>query len=728
MNRALHQLADKVGILDSYIDQGGTRRHTSDAARIALLAALGLDAATPEEATVSLAVQSAPPCRVLEACQLVADDAPVRLHARLPDEFHRNTTWKVTLRRESGAEQEWEGKTFRTHHLRVPLPQGLPQGYHRVRLSLHAAGHHHEVEQTLIVTPSRCVTPAEILGAPESSAVGIWGNLYTLNSGRNFGIGDITDLRHLTAWAARCGAAFVGVNPLHVLRNRGGDISPYSPVSRLFRNPIYLDVTQIPELNETPAAQALLSAPSTVAALAELRHATHVDYARIFDLKLAIVRLLHDSFLAHHCNTDNVRGRAYARYVGSQGQALRDVATFCALEDHFAAHGLARAWQAWPAAYHDVRGAAVQGFVADNERAIAFHCYLQFELDRQLDDVAIQARAAGMPIGLYQDLAIGSAPNGADAWAFRELFVEGVSIGAPPDDYSERGQDWGLPPLNPQKLAADGFRYWRLLLQSAFAHAGAVRLDHIMGLFRLYWIPRGQDARLGAYVRYPAEPLLAILALESQRHNALVIGEDLGTVPEEVPEVLARWGVLSSRVMYFEKNGRGKFLPAEKYSDRALVTATTHDHAPLAGYFSGRDLQLRHQIGHLTDDAAAVALAARTKEGVALRERLHEDNCLARVDETEPMILAQAVHHFLRQTPAPLVGLSLDDLVGETEPVNLPGIGPEDYPSWSRRMRMSLEELSDSRTVRRAFGDMPPEVRSPTTEGNSDATAMSAAY
>jgi 4-alpha-glucanotransferase len=309
-----------------------------------------------------------------------------------------------------------------------------------------------------------------------------------------------------------------------------------------------------------------------------------------------------------------------------------------------------------------------------------------------------------MPVGLYQDLAVGTSAGGSDVWAFQHLFDRGVTVGAPPDEYASGGQDWGLPPLDPNRLRADSYRYWVRLLRAGFRHAGALRIDHAMGLARLYWIPPGLAATEGAYVRYPADDLMAILALESRRHEAIVIAEDLGTVPEGFEALLERWGILSSRVLWFEREDGGGFRPRSAYPARALVTTTTHDHAPLAAWLTARDAEVRRAIGVMSDEQADEAVAWRRPERGALLERLREAELLARDDDEPPYdALLTAVYGYIAGTPARLVGVSLDDLAEETEPVNIPGVGPDRYPAWSRRMRMSLEELTSHTAAVRAL-------------------------
>jgi 4-alpha-glucanotransferase len=308
-----------------------------------------------------------------------------------------------------------------------------------------------------------------------------------------------------------------------------------------------------------------------------------------------------------------------------------------------------------------------------------------------------------MEIGLYQDLAVGSSGTGSDAWSQRQLFRDGATIGAPPDPYSDFGQNWGLPPMDPRALRNDRYRYFIQLVQSGFRHAGALRMDHVMGLFRLFWIPEGATGKEGAYVRYPADDLLGILALESQRHNALVVGEDLGVVPPEVPPAMQKWGILSSKVLYFEREHGGGFRSQASYPASSLASANTHDMPTIAGFWSGRDIELRKLLGLVDDQDSEDGAARRTDEKRLLLDRLREDGALP-IHEHPPLDAAgvgavkRAVHRMLCASPAALVAYSLDDLGDEVEPINVPGVGTDKYPCWSRKMTRTIPEIAASAT------------------------------
>jgi 4-alpha-glucanotransferase len=467
-------------------------------------------------------------------------------------------------------------------------------------------------------------------------------------------------------------------------------------VSRFFRNPLYLDVTRVPELRRSAEARRLLASPAVRDEARRLRGTERLDPERVASLQRRLIVPLHRAFRA----TEGGRARAFRRYRDGH-ELLEDFATFQALEEHLTAAGHPADWRRWPRELRAPDSAGVAAFRHAHQDVVDLHAYVQFELDRQLARTATAAHRAGLAIGLYQDLALSSLASGFDAWRFPDRFVSGASLGAPPDLYAREGQDWGLPPLHPRHISRDGFEIWRGLLRTAFAHAGALRIDHILGLFRQWWVPAGRPASEGAYVRFPSGALLTVLAEESRRHRALVIGEDLGTVPPQVAPTLARFGVLSSRVLLFERDRAGRFRTARRWSPRALATANTHDLTPLPGYLCGSDIDLRRSLG-LIDEGAELARTRRERsiERRALLQRLVADGHLAPGRDPSTAEVVRAVHAFLCATPCPLVGLSLDDLAGETEPVNVPGVPMERHPSWTRRMRVAVEDLASDPGVR----------------------------
>jgi 4-alpha-glucanotransferase len=702
---ALHALADEMGIIPGYQDQTGKEwRETSDETRVLLLAAMGIDASTEAAAEAALdelrrkrREQPLDPARVVEVETEDAEQVVVHLAEpqveplRWELEFEEESG---TMHRAVGVEADGAGYT-----LILQLPATPPLGYHTLRVAAETARGPVAAEQSLIVVPRTCVRARELLGGRK--AWGLIANLYTVRSDRNWGVGDFTDLADLLEWASDLGADFVGVNPLHALHNRGMDVSPYSPVSRVFRNPLYIDVGRVTEMSGAEFERALIASPKTRRELERLRRAEQLDYERVMSVKRRILEQLHRTFLR-----EGERQRAYEEWCAQREPELTDFATYMAIASEHGAD-----WRQWPMDLRSPRAPGVREFVEANEAEVDFQRWLQFETDRQLGEAGRRARDAGLAIGLYQDLAIGTSPAGSDTWSFPDLFVRGACIGAPPDPYAATGQNWGLPPIDPWRLKEDGYRYFIRLVRAAFRHAGALRIDHVMGLFRAFWIPDGHSGTDGAYVRYPSEDLLGILALESVRNNALVVGEDLGTVPPDVPPALAKWGVLSSKVLYFERGTGGSFAPAGGYAADALATANTHDMATLAGFWEGRDVQLRADVGLIKPADVRAAREERVRDKRQLLRLLARARLLPkRVDPNagDPQIsiaeLRGAVHDFLALTPSVLVGVGLDDVAGEIDPVNVPGVGQEQHPSWTRRMKRSLTRLREDPETEVAIG------------------------
>ena len=723
----LRALAERLGIASSYWDLEGGAHPTSDATREALVAAFGLDGSS--EAAAAGARRA---CEEAEAAQLIDPvvvwreyaEAPPRLTVQLPASAVP-LDYRLELGLEDGSRHEAHARVEAGAARRVALdlPALPPFGYHEIRLALEAPGGPREAVQRLVMAPRTAFGVEAKLGGPR--AFGIWTSLYTVRSRRNWGFGDFGDLGELLRLVARAGGAFVGVNPLHAVPNRGLAFTPYSPSSRLYRNALYLDVEAVPELAVCDAARARLADSAFRRRLGRLRRAASIDHEAVLEAKLAVLRELHRSFPAA-----GPRAALYREYCAREGEELAHFATWEVLADHFSA-GAGRDWRRWPAPYRDPGSAAVAAFRAEHAEEVAFRAWLQFEADAQLARIAALGGELSLAIGTYHDLAVGVAPDSADAWMDQSLFARGVAVGAPPDDYAPEGQNWGFQPLDPRRLRERGYRSWSRLLHASFAHAGALRVDHAMGLARLFWIPEGRPCSEGTYVYQRSEDLLGILALESHRHRAVAIAEDLGTVPEGFRELLADWGVLSSAVLYFEREQGGRLRPPAAWSPRTLATVETHDLVPLAGHAAGVDLVLRRRAGAIADDASlARALAARALEHEAILARLREEALLPAAGEPDPSELCAAVHAFLARTPVCLAAASLDDLAREREPVNLPGVPVERHRSWSRRMRVRLEELAADPAAARALAALaggPEPTRSggaparlPALDGRSD--------
>lgn len=524
----------------------------------------------------------------------------------------------------------------------------------------------------------RALAPPAPMRAYQGDGRRLWAlavHLYALRSRRNWGIGDFSDLATLIALAAARGAAAVGLNPLHALfADRAEDASPYAPNSRLFLNPLYIDVEAIPEF---PGCAEL------AAEVAALCASELVAYARVADVKLRGLRLAHRAFR----QTASAARRAdLESYLQVQGETLLRFACFEVLRRQYAP----APWWQWPQAWRNPERAQLEDFRRAHDEDCEFTEFVQWTADRQLAACVDDAREHGMPIGLYTDLAVGIDRSGADAWSTQQATLAGVSIGAPPDELNRAGQDWGLAPFNPHALPDDDFAMLRQLMRANMRHAGALRIDHVLGLQRLFMIPHGGKPGDGAYVRLPFEPLLRVIAEESERARCIVIGEDLGTVPDGFRDTLARWGLCCYRVMLFERDGEGRFRPPESYPPEALATFGTHDLPTYQGWREAHDLRVKRALGldpGENDQARAWAQQC-------LREALTE-----RAPVYPPGDVA-ALAAFLAATPSRLAVVSIEDVLGLRDQVNIPGTVAQ-HPNWRRRLPVALEELEQHDGLRR---------------------------
>jgi 4-alpha-glucanotransferase len=518
-----------------------------------------------------------------------------------------------------------------------------------------------------------CYLPGWLDRAP---AWGLAVQLYGLRSARNMGIGDFADLAHLAGLAAAEGADFIGLNPLHALFLAApARRSPFSPSNRRFLNPLYIALDQVPGFD--PA-----SVPAD--ALAAVRDAPLVDYPGVTALKLAALRGLWE-----RGGRDDPH---LAAFHAARGEELERHARFEAISVRMVAQGLGAGWTAWPPAWQDPESDEVAAFAARHPGEVAFHAWLQFLADRQLAAARAAALAAGMRIGLYLDFAVGEAPDGSGTWSDRTGTIAGVRVGAPPDYFNAAGQDWGLAPIAPAAMAGDAAPF-RRLMEDATRHAGALRLDHAMALWQLFLIPEGATPAAGTYVRFPVETTLAALAEASRAHQTVIVGEDLGNVPPGFREVMDAAGILSYRILLFERDARG-FVPPEAYPRKALVCLSTHDLPTFQGWWRGDDVRLRAEFALIGPEAAG----AQTAQRVAERSDLLADLATAGLYAGTPPVgaappeLVTAVHRHLARAPSRLFAVRVEDMTGETSPANLPSTVDE-YPNWRRKLSVALEDL-----------------------------------
>ncbi|MFD3736004.1 4-alpha-glucanotransferase [Streptomyces sp. NPDC058632] len=691
----LSRLAALYGVATSYNPSPDRTVAASVTAVTLVLAALGVDAGTPG------AVRDALAARERELAERLLPPTVVGWGTGTPSALGAlPADTRLLVRTEQG-------------ETRVSAAD-LPPGVHRVTAT---APDGRTGEAHLIVAPPR-------LPAPPARSYGLLVQLYSLLSRRSWGMGDLADLGELAAWAGRAlGAGFVQINPLHAaVPGTPTDPSPYRPSSRRFPDPVHLRIEDVPEFAYVGAGEAAGGRartgnrmPDLLRRAAELREAVLdkgalIDRDAVWATKKAALEAVVDEV-----PLGPGRRAAYGDFLAEQGRALEDHATWCALAE---VHG--PDWHTWPAGLRDPRSPATARARRELMARVDFHSRLAWLTDTQLRAAQRAAREAGMPLGIVHDLAVGVHPEGSDAWAQQDTLAAGMSVGAPPDAFNARGQDWGLPPWRPDRLAACGYAPFRALLQALFRYAGALRIDHVMGLFRLWWVPRGQPPTEGTYVRYDAEAMLAVLVLEASRAGAVVIGEDLGTVEPGVREALRERGVYGTSVLWFERDWEGdrRPLPPETWRADCLATVTTHDLPPTASRLTGEHVELRDGLGLLTRPLAEerAEAAADTAEWLDLLTELGllygpgspgspggPGTSGAVTTEEEARI--QAVHRYLLRTPARMIGVWLPDGVGDRRPQNLPGTWDE-YPNWrlpiadAQGRPMPLEDLTTSPGLR----------------------------
>lgn len=697
---ALHELAAYCGILPSFIDWRGNSREATDEAREKLLAAMRIDAATEESARRALDElrardHGAPGVALLRAAEHVLE-GPYAAGSNAGGEHD----CELVVRDPRGEIGRARTQVRIDQGVaRVVLPSGfrVSPGYYDAELSIDGSSANPSLCWFVLAPPPTCISVARRCG--HERAFGVALNLYSVRSAQNWGIGDLSDVARISARLTAYGARFVGLSPLHATANRGSGVSPYYPSSRVFFNWIYLDVDAVPEMAACAEARALVSSREFQVALERCRMGDRVNHGEIATLKLRVLAVLHRAF--GRLDAESERRAAYAGYCRRKGDDLEAHATYEALAETLSPHGPEEPdWRRWPPAYRDPASLETLAFARTNAERIDFYRWLQFELDRQL-----ATADAGLGLGLFCDLAVGTAPGGAEVWGERAAFADGVVLGAPPDDYSDEGQSWGIAPLLPRQLRSTRYRHLRRLLSANFRHAGALRIDHAMGLVRQFWVPEGQSAARGAYVAFPAEEMFAVLAIESLRAGAVVVAEDLGTVPEGFRENLVRRGCLRTQVVYFERDHAGEFRPADAYTADALATINTHDLPPLRGYWSGIDLRLRAAAGALDRDTALdEALARREREKSALVRRFEADG--APIDGASlGLALCRAGTLMLAASPAKLVAVGFDDLGEEEMPVNVPGLVASELPLWARRMHRDAAAILDAPAVRELVED-----------------------
>jgi 4-alpha-glucanotransferase len=706
LNKQLNQLAALVGIQPGYTDNSGNQVQTSDRSRDALLGAMGYqldDAQQTEQDIIRLRdsqwLQVVPPVAMINAedaqysLYLTTDETlgKARIYWKITTETGEQIKQTVRLSELAIAEQNTIGDTT-YQRKRLDIPK-LAEGYHSIEIEI--ADQHHNCE--LIVAPKTCYGPQD---AADFKMWGFAAQLYSLKKDNGWGIGDYSDLTNIVGKAAAQGASVIGLNPLHPLYpGNPAHRSPYSPTSRCFLNTLYIDVTKVPNFDDCKPVRTLVNSFEFKQKLNGLDSSEHIDYLETAACKYQVLDLLYSHFHRNHIKKKSELSQQFDAFKLEMGFELERFATFDALYEHFRKKDFnAYSWTDWPERYQDPDSDFVQKFKARNSRRIDYFMYLQWLADNQLGDAAQAADDSDMAIGLYLDLAVGCDGGGAEVWGDKDAYVAGVGVGAPPDMLNPMGQNWGLTPINPVALKAKAYQPLISALRSNMRYAGALRIDHVFGLMRQYWVGPGLEATQGAYVTFPLDDILRVIALESRRAKCVVVGEDLGTTPEGFGEIMAQSGLLSYKVLYFERWESGLFQRPDTYPEQSMVTVSTHDMPTLPGWWTGRDLDWREQLElYPEQEMAQVERDNRVESREMLLDALLDADVLP-IDK-QPMIsppeanldLTLAVQAFLARSPGRIQLIPMEDAIGLQEQVNIPGTIDE-HPNWLQRLPFTVDE------------------------------------
>ncbi|WP_111976397.1 4-alpha-glucanotransferase [Algibacillus agarilyticus] len=708
-NELIEQLAQARGIESNYVDAWGKDAVVDPSVKVKLLAGMGYPVDDEEALKEAIEAEteehwSSP----LNPVTILRDTDSLLTSIRLPiTAVNTEFNWLITT--EQGQQYQapftpidgnlvdvaqFDGLEYQEYLLEID--QLLPIGYHT--LSIKSDDAKVEAKQDLIIAPTACYKQPAIAQGKKG-----WGpsvQLYCIRTENNWGIGDFSDLTTLIKEVAARGAEFVGLNPIHALYPANSDsCSPYSPSSRRWLNSLYIDVKAVAGF-DTEAVQTLVNSADFQQKLQHARDVESVDYEAVTQLKHSALKLIFAWFNQQKDQAD------FAAFVEEGGESLQQIAIFDAIQETVAATGeIAWGWPAWPDSLNEYHKEAVAEFAKNNAELVNYYCYLQWLADKQINACQQAAVDAGMSIGIYRDLAVGVSEGSAEIWANSDLYCTNASVGAPPDVLGPQGQNWGLPPMDPEKLIKQSYSPFVELFRSNMRACGALRIDHAMALLRLWWVPKGDTAKQGAYLYYPVDDLLALLALESHRNKCLVIGEDLGTVPDGIYELLQENGVHSYRVFFFEVAPDGGFFSPAHYPVQAMSTLTTHDMPTLRGYWHCDDLNLGREVGVYPDEEVLQTLfASRHRDKQAILDTLHGHQSISDavprdVEYTEmTQELNFGLQYHMAKGSSALLSLQLEDWMQMDKPVNIPGTSTE-YPNWRRKLTMNLSEIFSQEAI-----------------------------
>jgi 4-alpha-glucanotransferase len=577
----------------------------------------------------------------------------------------------------------------------IDIPITLPLGYHTLSLVI---DDDELGSMRLIIAPSSCFKPETLTQGQK-----VWGlsvQLYCLRSEHNWGVGDFSDLSFLVERLAKQGAQFVGLNPIHALYPANADAcSPYGPSSRRWLNFIYIDVTALDGYQQT-SIQSIVNDVSFQHKLQQVRASDLVDYETVTALKLQALESVFEYQNSQYLSKNTKLNKVFKAFVAEGGDSLQTLAVYDALQESLASQEKPSwGWPVFPKEFSDFHNPAVKTFTKKNAKRVKFFLWLQWHASLQLEQVNLVAQKNDMLIGLYRDLAVGVSEGSAEIWGNKELYCKDASVGAPPDILGPLGQTWGLPPMDPEKLYEQQYQPIIELFDANMRATGALRIDHVMALLRLWWVVKGDSAKEGGYVYYPVDDLLAILALESHRHQSLVIGEDLGTVPDEIRTKLADNGVYSYRVFFFEQAQDGGFFSPAHYPEQSMSTLTTHDMPTLTGYWHCDDLALGKELGlYPTEEILSTLYTSRHENKQSILDTLHGHHSVNdevgrdvhNVDMSKALNFGMQLH--MAGGSSALLSLQLEDWLEMDKPVNIPGTFKE-YPNWQRKLTRNLQDI-----------------------------------
>lgn len=706
---AIDRLVELRGIESNYIDAWGNPTEVSAESKARLLQNMGYSVDDDKKLESELTQQISDNwMQPLNPVQVNRTGEPLVIAVRLPIELvNKLFTFQAETEGKEQFEQKFipsDGELINVAHIDdvefqeyiIDLTFTLPLGYHELSMLAHDGDR--IADMRLIVAPQACYKQREI--AENKKVWGLSAQLYCLRSEKNWGIGDFSDLSYLIEQSGRQGAQFVGLNPIHALYpSNHYSCSPYGPSSRRWLNFIYIDVTQL-DGYEDSSVQEIVNSAEFICTLEHVRAVEYIDYEAVNRIKLKVLQAVFKVQYEKHFAKKTKLYKEFEQFIELGGESLDMLATYDAIQEKLAGEGKESwGWPVFPKELNEYHKDAVAKFKKEHEKEVMFFMFLQWQAAAQLEMANQKAAEVGMCIGIYRDLAVGVSEGSAEIWGNRDLYVTDASVGAPPDRLGPLGQNWGLPPMDPEVLYQQRYQPIIDLFSSNMQSSGALRIDHVMALLRLWWVPKGADAKEGGYIYYPVDDLLGILALESHRHKSLVIGEDLGTVPDEIRAKLADNGVHSYRVFFFEQAEDGGFYSPHHYPVQSMSTLTTHDMPTLIGYWHCLDLELGKELGlYQSEDILRELFDSRHEHKQEILNTLHGHDSIpdwiARQVEHAPMQkeLNHGMQYHMAKGSSALLSLQLEDWLEMDKPVNIPGTSDE-YPNWKRKLTRNLEQI-----------------------------------